>query len=187
MTASLRTLVLLIALGFLAGAAHAEGVVMDKSEIRFVSKQLGVNVEGRFKKWNADVVFLRNNPGQSKANFDIELASIDLASDESEAEVRGPQWFDTAKFPRARFTSTAVKNVGGDKYEVSGVLSMKGVTHNLVIPIVLTRDAAGNSIAEGSFVVKRLDYNVGTGVWGDTETVTDDVLVRVRLVLKAIA
>ena len=64
---------------------------------------------------------------------------------------------------------------------------MKGVTHNLVIPIVLTRDAAGNSIAEGSFVVKRLDYNVGTGVWGDTETVTDDVLVRVRLVLKAIA
>jgi len=160
---------------------------MDKSEIRFVSKQLGVNVEGRFKKWNADVMFLRNNPAQSKANFDIELASIDLASDESEAEVRGPQWFDTAKFPRARFTSTSVKNVGGDKYEVSGALSMKGVTRNLVIPIVLTRDAAGNNIAEGSFVVKRLDYNVGTGVWGDTETVTDDVLVRVRLVLKATA
>ena len=187
MKSSPSTLALFLALSIIAGAARGEGVVVDKSEIRFVSKQLGVNVEGRFKKWDADVVFLRNNPAKSKANFDIELASIDLASNESEEEARGPQWFDTAKFPHARFTSTSVRNVGGDKFEVTGVLALKGVTRNVVVPVVLTRDAAGNSVAEGSFVVKRLDFNIGTGVWGDVETVTDDVVVRVRLVLKATA
>ena len=187
MRPSLRALVFLLALLAWGGAAHAEGVVVDKSEIRFISKQLGVNVEGRFRKWDANVVFLRNNPAKSKADFDVELASIDLASDASEDEAKGPQWFDTARFPHARFASTSIRNVGGDKYEVTGALSLKGITRNVVVPIVVTRDAAGESVLEGSFVVKRLDYGIGTGVWGDTETVTDDVVVRVRLVLKSTA
>ena len=45
----------------LAGQACAQGILVDKGDIRFVSKQMGVNFEGRFRKWKANVVFLPND------------------------------------------------------------------------------------------------------------------------------
>jgi polyisoprenoid-binding protein YceI len=166
-----------------AGQAGAQGVLIDKSEIRFQSKQMGANVEGRFRRWRANIVFLPKDLGRSKADFDIELGSIDLASDESETEVKRPSWFDTAKFPVAHFASSAIKDLGGDKYEVAGQLTLKGITRDAVVPITLKKDAAGNSVAEGSFTLKRLDYKIGEGQWADPATVANDVTVRIRMVL----
>ncbi len=166
-----------------AGQAGAEGVLIDKSEIRFVSKQMGVNVEGTFRRWKANIVFIPADLAHSKADFDIELASIDLASDEAESEVRHPSWFDTAKFPVARFASTSIKDVGGGKYEVAGKLTMKGVARDAVVPISLSKDASGNSVAEGMFTIKRLDFRIGDGDWADPDTVANEVVVRVRMVL----
>jgi polyisoprenoid-binding protein YceI len=178
-----RALVLPLLLLAFASQAGAQGVLIDKSDIRFVSKQMGVNFEGRFRKWNANVVFLPNNLARSKAEFDIELASIDLESDDSESEIKGPLWFDTAKFPVAHFASTSMKSLGGDKFEIAGQLTIKGVAKNAVVPISLKKDAAGNTVADGTFSVKRLDYGIGLGLWSDTETVANDVLVRVHMVL----
>nr|MDQ6917097.1 YceI family protein [Pseudomonadota bacterium] len=144
-----------------AGQAGAQGVLIDKSEIRFQSRQMGANVEGRFRRWKANIVFLPKDLGRSKADFDIELGSIDLASDESEAEIKRPMWFDTAKFPVAHFSSSAIKGLGGDKYEVLGQLTLKGVTRDAVVPVTLKKDAGGNSVAEGSFTLNRLDYKIG--------------------------
>ena len=180
---SLAVPLLLAAVTLAAPVAGAQDVLVDKSEIRFVAKQLGVNVEGRFGKWKANVVFLPADLGKSKAEFDIDLASIDLASEDSEREIRGGLWFDTGKFPVAHFSSTAIKDLGGDKYEIAGALTLKGVKRDIVVPIALKKDAAGNRVAEGSFTLMRLDYNIGTGMWSDTKTVTNDVIVRVRIVL----
>jgi polyisoprenoid-binding protein YceI len=166
-----------------AGQAGAEGVLIDKSEIRFVSKQMGINVEGSFRRWKANIVFLPGDLAHSKADFDIELASIDLASDEAESEARRPSWFDTAKFPVARFVSTSIKDLGGGKYEVAGKLTLKGVARDAVVPIALTRDASGNSVADGTFTIKRLDYRIGDADWADPDTVANEVIVRVRMVL----
>jgi polyisoprenoid-binding protein YceI len=170
-----------------AGQAGAQGLLIDKSEIRFVSKQMGVNVEGRFRKWKANIVFLPKDLDKSKAEVDIDLGSIDLASDESETEIKSRLWFDTAKFPVAHFASTSIKNVGGDRYEVAGKLTLKGITKDVVVPIAFKKDATGNSVAEGSFPLKRIDYKVGEGMWADTEMVADDVVVRVRMVLPPVA
>ena len=167
----------------LAGQACAQGILVDKSDIRFVSKQMGVNFEGRFRKWKANVVFLPNDLARSKAEFDIDLASIDLESDDSESEIKGPLWFDTAKFPVAHFASTSMKGLGGDRFEIGGQLTIKGVARNAIVPIALKKDPAGNTVADGSFTVKRLDYGIGLGLWADTETVANDVVVRVHMVL----
>lgn len=166
-----------------AGGASAQGVLIDKSEIRFVSKQMGVNVEGRFRKWKANVDFRPKELAKSKAEFEIELASIDLASEESETEVRRSGWFDTAKFPVARFASTGMKDLGGDRYAIAGTLSMKGIAKEVVVPVGIRKDASGNSVAEGQFTLNRLEFKVGEGLWGDTEAVASEVLVRVRMVL----
>jgi polyisoprenoid-binding protein YceI len=181
----LRALLMPLVLLSFAAPARADGVLMDKSEIRFVTKQMGVNFEGRFRKWKANIAFLPNDLAKSKAEFEIELASIDLESDDSESEVKGPLWFDMAKFPVARFQSTSMKSLGGDKFEITGPLTLKGVTKGIVVPIVFKKDAAGNQVAEGTFNVKRLDYGIGLGLWSDTQTVANEVVVKVRLVLPA--
>ena len=163
--------------------ALADTVVPGKSEIAFTMKQMGVNFDGRFKAWKAEIVFKPAALDQSKATIDIDLASLDLASADSEAEARDPLWFNTSKFPVAHFASTSFKSLGGDRYEVSGKLALKGITRDCVVPIAVKADAAGNRVAEGAFLLKRLEYKIGEGEWADTATVADDIRVRVRIVL----
>jgi polyisoprenoid-binding protein YceI len=166
-----------------SGPAVAQGVLVDKSEIRFVSKQMGVNVEGRFRKWKANILFLPKDLAKSRVEMEIEIASIDLASEDSEKEVRDRVWFDTARFPVARYVSSSLKEVGPDRYEVAGQLTIKGIAKDVVVPLSLRKDAAGNATAEGSFTIKRLDFKIGEGQWADTDMVANDVLVRFRMAL----
>ena len=144
---------------------------------------MGVNVEGRFRKWKANVEWKPQDLAHSRADFEVDLASIDLASEEAETEVRRPQWFDTAKFPVARFKSGAMKDLGGNRYEIAGSLSLKGAAKEIVIPVQIKTDASGHAVAEGQFSIKRLDFKVGEGPWSDPSVVADDVLVRLRMVL----
>ena len=55
--------------------------------------------------------------------------------------------------------------------------------YDAVIPIAVRKDAGGNSVAEGNFTIKRLDYRIGDGQWADPDTVANEVVVRVRMVL----
>jgi polyisoprenoid-binding protein YceI len=166
-----------------SSGAGAQAVLIEKSEIRFVSRQMGVNVEGRFRKWKANVDFRPKDLRKSRADFEIDLASIDLASEESETEARRPRWFDTARFPVATFQSTAMKDLGGDRYEIAGKLTLKGTARDSTIPIEVTKDAAGNSVATGEFTIKRLEFDIGNGQWADPTVVANEVVVRVRMVL----
>jgi polyisoprenoid-binding protein YceI len=83
----------------------------------------------------------------------------------------------------ARFVSGSIKDAGDGKYQVAGKLTLKGVTRDAVVPIALAKDASGNSVAEGSFTIKRLDYRIGDADWADPDTVANEVIVRIRMVL----
>jgi polyisoprenoid-binding protein YceI len=166
-----------------SAAANAEpGVILDHSEIRFISKQMNVPVEGRFKRFTANVVFDPARLDASRAEFSIDLDSIDLDSPEAETEVKRKGWFDIVNTPRAKFVSTGVKNVSPGKFEVTGKLTIKGTTKDIVVPFT-TQSAGAATIAEGRFVVKRLDYKIGDGPWADVGVVADEVEVRVKMAL----
>lgn len=167
-----------------SAGAGAQGVLVDRSEIRFVSKQMGVTVEGRFRKWKASVDFRAKEPAKSTVEFEVDLASIELGNEERQVEARRPLWFDTSKYPVAKFASTAVRDLGGDRYEIAGTLTIKGTSRSVVVPVALARDTSGARVAEGEFAVQRLDYKVGTGLWADTDTVGNEVRVRVRMALQ---
>lgn len=169
----------------LAASVHAQGVVVDQSEIGFTVKQMGVNFDGRFRRWKADVVFNPQALAQSKAVFDVDLGSIDLASAESESEAKGPLWFDTSKFPVAHFASTSIRDLGNGRYEVAGRLSMKGIARDVAVPVSVKTDAGGSRVVEGRFDIRRLDYKIGEGEWSDTDMVDNDVVVHFRIALAA--
>lgn len=82
-------------------------------------------MNGKFKKFSSQVNFDPNKLATAKANFDIELVSIDTGSSESDGEVTGKLWFNTKNFPTAKFVSSSVKYISGNRYEVLGKLTIK--------------------------------------------------------------
>ena len=163
-------------------AAAQQKIIPAKSSIHFVTKQMNVPVEGQFKKFDASVIFDPAKPEATKAEFDVDLGSIDLGNAEGETEAKRKAWLNIDAFPKARFVADNVKSLGGGKFEASGPLAIKGSSQNIVAPFTLT-EAAGVRTVEGRFALKRLQFKIGEGPWSDTDTVADEVLVRFRFAL----
>lgn len=157
-------------------------LVAAQSDISFVSKQMGVPVEGKFKKFEAELNFDPKKPDTSKIAFAVDLSSVDIGNSETEKELTKSGWFDSLKIPQAKFTSTSIKSVGGGKFEVAGKLAIKGNTRDVTAPISLTQ-AGGVTTARGEFTVKRLEFKIGDGDWNDTSLVANEVVVKVKLTI----
>jgi polyisoprenoid-binding protein YceI len=167
---------------FCAGVAAAQTVLYDKSRISCVSRQMNVPVEAVFRKFTAQIAFDPARAETSKAQIDIDVGSFDIDNAEANDEARSKPWFDARGFPKATFVSSAIRALGGGRFEARGALTIKGKTLDVVTPFTW-REEAGGGVIDGTFSVKRLQYNIGDGVWKDTETVADDVQIRYRLVL----
>jgi polyisoprenoid-binding protein YceI len=167
-------------------ATHAEQLLVPaQSEIQFVSRQMGVPVEGRFKTFDAKVVFDPAKPASSSIVFSVDTGSATLGVRETDAELPKADWFNVAKFPKASFQSTAVKRLQGNQFEVAGKLSIKGVSSDVVVPVTLAQNGA-QTTATGSFAIKRLTYRIGDKEWSDTSMVADPVQVKFKLTLTGV-
>ena len=183
-TARATALALLATLG--AASAHADQKLLPaQSEIAFASKQMGVPVEGRFRKFDAQIAFDPAKPETGKIAFTIDIASVTLGAPEPDAELPKSEWFNTAKFPQATFQSSSIKGLGAGKFEVNGKLVIKGNSHDAVIPVTLTQSGA-TTVANGTFTLKRLAYKIGEKEWADTSMVADDVQVKFKLALSGV-
>ena len=178
-----RFIALLACLAAFSALGQApQKIIPGKSTIRFVATQMNVAVEGQFKKFDATVAFDPAKPQATRAEFEVDLASIDLASEEGETEARRKPWLDVEAFPKAKFVASAVKQIAPGKYEASGPLTIKGTTQIITVPFTLV-DADGVRTVAGQFAMKRLQFKIGEGPWADTDTVADEVLVRFRFAL----
>ena len=166
--------------------AMAQQLVPAQSEIVFVSKQMGVPVEGRFQKFSAKIAFNPSKPDQANIAFTVDMTSATLGVKETDAELPKADWFDTAKFAQATFQSTSVKALGTGKFEVAGKLSIKGATQNVLVPVTLTQ-AGANTTATGAFAIKRLAFKIGDNEWSDTSMVADEVQVKFKFALTGVA
>ncbi len=157
-------------------------LVPAQSEVAFITKQMGVPVDGHFKRFDAKVTLDPKKPETGHVDFSIDMASASLGVPETDAEMPKPTWFNVAKYPQATFKSSSIKGLGGGNFEVAGKLEIKGNARDVVVPVTITQ-AGANSTATGSFVLKRLEYKIGDGEWADTTVVANDVTVRIKLVL----
>ena len=176
----------LLAVAAAPACAQQQKLLPAQSEIAFTSKQMGVPVDGKFKKFDAQVAFDPKKPEAAKINFSIDIGSATLGSAETEAELVKAEWFNTKAFPQATFQSGAVKAAGPGKFEVAGKLTIKGASRDVVVPVALTQTGA-NTTASGAFVIKRLDFKIGDGDWNDPSLVANDVQVKFKLTLTGVA
>lgn len=178
----IRTLALLVGLSYAGTGLAQQQLVAAKSEIGFAGKQMGVPAEGKFKRFAVEVNLDPKKPEVGRASIVIDLTSIDLGNAEFDTEIKRKPWLSVEAFPQAKFVSSGVKAAAGGRYEMSGKLTIKGITRDLVVPFTLKQDGA-NTTAEGAFDFKRLDFKLGEGPWEDLETVANEVRVKFRLVL----
>jgi polyisoprenoid-binding protein YceI len=71
-----------------------------------------------------------------------------------------PEWFDSAKYPYAKFKSTKVEKKEGSTYNIIGNLTIKGITKMVTVPATYVK--SGSKITfKGTFNVNRIDFKVG--------------------------
>lgn len=165
---------------YIAQAVEYQQVVADKSEIQFIYQQMGVAMEGRFRKFASQLKFDPAKLATANALIEVDLASIDTGAPEGDQEVAGKTWFNTKIFPTAQFVSSGIKPLGNNRYEVLGKLTIKGKTQDVVAPAVFALQ--GNvAVFEGSFMLRRGDFAIGEGAWSSFDIVANNVTVKFRI------
>jgi len=165
-------------------AAEVGAILADKSKLTFVSKQMGVPVDGEFRKFTVNMNFDPAKPDAGRAQIDIDMASVDAGAAETNEEVTSKNWFNVKQFPKATFVSSSVKAIGGNRFEVAGKLTIRDKTRDVVAPFTMTPQGP-NTLFEGVFTLRRGDFGIGQGVWADFDTVANEVQIRFRLLTAA--
>ncbi len=89
-------------LALATSSAHAieyTRVQADKSQIAFGFQQMGVAMEGAFRKFSSQLRFDPAAPQAATAAIEVDLASVDTGSAEGDEEVARKTWFNTKGFP----------------------------------------------------------------------------------------
>ncbi len=167
-----------------ASAIEFTQVLNDKSSISFGYKQMNVPLDGKFKKFVAQIDFDPAKPEAAQAKFDITIASIDTGNSDADDEVVGKDWFNAKAFPTAKFVSTSVKSLGANRFEVQGKLTIKGKTLAVSAPFIFKPDSSA-ALFDGSFTIKRLDYAIGEGEWADVSTVANEIQIKFHITAAA--
>jgi polyisoprenoid-binding protein YceI len=180
-------LALLATLGLATSVAHAveyNQVQAEKSQIAFGFQQMGVSMDGSFKKFSSQLRFDPAALQAATASIEVELASVDTGSAEGDGEVARKTWFNTKDFPVARFQSRAVKALGGNRYEVAGTLTIKGTSKDVAVPATFTPQG-DTGVFEGSLTIQRGDFSIGEGAWKAFDIVANDVVIKFRITAAA--
>jgi len=167
-----------------AVAVEYRQVQANESAVMFGYTQMGVAMEGKFNRFTSQLAFDPARLDKAQASIDIDIASIDTGVDEANEEVVGKQWFDARTYPTASFVSSGMKSLGGNRYEASGKLSIKGRTRDVVVPVTFT-DVGARGRFDGVLNIKRLDYAIGEGAWSDVGTVANEIQIKFHFVVTA--
>jgi len=165
-----------------AWAAAAPTWTVDKaaSRIGFSTSFAGAALEGGFRNWDAQIAFDPANLAGSRVTVTIDLASVTATDEDAQEALPSPDWFNVRAHPRATFTATTFRSLGGDRYEASGTLNMKGVSHPVTLPFTLNITGAQARMT-GSAVINRSQFGVGQGQFRGPETVPFNVTVNVAV------
>jgi len=158
-------LLLALALPTLVAAAPVVYKVdPDHSSVSFSIRHFVSNVPGRFKEFEGTITYDKQNPAASKVEFTAQAASIDTDNKDRDNHLKSPDFFDVAKFPTLSFTSTSVAAKDANTLNVTGDMTLHGVTKKVTIPVtvlgVLPTKGGEKAGFETNFTLDRKDYGI---------------------------
>ena len=179
-------MIVLSALAMGATAAAQAGnwqIDPNHSAAQFSVRHLGVStVRGAFTKVSGTAKYDPADPSKTALDATIEAASVDTRVDMRDKDLRSPHFLEVEKYPTITFHSKQAKAAGSGKLQVTGDLTIHGVTKEVVLdvegPSAPIKDPWGNQRIGASATTKinRNDFGVSgaPGVVGDEITITID-------------
>src|ERR1700677_438074 len=156
------------------------------SRIGFVARHAMVTkVRGSFNDFTGSAVLDGDNPANATATVTIKAASIDTRNEQRDGHLRSNDFLSLEEYPEITFVSTAVKQTGDTGFEMTGDLTIRGITNSIIIPFSyegFAKDPYGNFRVgfEGSTTINRKDY----GITFNAALETGGVLVSEKVTLE---
>jgi polyisoprenoid-binding protein YceI len=146
--------------------------VLDSAHTRigFVARHAMVTkVRGQFNEFEGSGVVDATDFTKSTVTVTIQAASIDTRNEQRDGHLRSNDFLAMEEYPQITFVSTGIQQTGPTSVELTGDLTIKGVTNTVTIPFEFegaATDPFGNLRVgfEGSVVINRKDYGVSWNV-----------------------
>ena len=155
------------------------------SRIGFVARHAMVTkVRGSFNEF-AGTAEVADDFSASSVNLTIKADSFDTRNEQRDGHVKSSDFLAIDEFPEITFTSTSVAATGADSFDLTGDLTIKGITQSVTVPFEFegaATDPFGNLRAgfEGSTVINRKDF----GITWNAALETGGVLVSEKIALE---
>ncbi len=150
----------------LAGLSGTYALDTAHTQIGFVARHAMVaRVRGAFDEFAGTVVIDGATPESSTATLRIKAASINTRNAQRDAHLRSSDFLANDEHPEITFVSTGVRQLSETELEVTGDLTIKGVTRPVTVAFTFAgsaRDPYGNLRIgfEGSATINRKDYGI---------------------------
>ena len=162
------------------------------TEINFSVKHFFTPVTGSFGEFDAELRYDPENPERSRVEVRIPVASIDTGNAMRDKHLRSADWFEADDHAYITFVSHSVQKKGKDILIARGPLTIKGISHDIELPIkLLGRQTIPEPMREmmngtqevasfqASLTVDRADFGVGVGSWSATMVVGSEVTIDI--------
>ena len=143
----------------------------------------GSQATGNFRHFAVHSDFDPNEIEGSWLQVEVDTRSASMDSEEIDAGMAAPEWFDSQQFPQAVFASAKIQRSGPDDFVAEGDLSIKGVSRRVSVPFRWSLEGE-HSVISGRVALSRLDFGIGSGEWQDESVIANEVEVEYRVVLE---
>ncbi len=177
-----------------AVGAMAWNVDANHTEVNFSVNHFFTPVTGSFDDFEVILEYDAKNPENSTVEARIRVASVNTGNAKRDDHLRSADWFEAEKYPYMTFKSTSVKSNGHGGLLARGQLTIKGVSHEVELPITLLgtqqipekmQAMLGGSKEVASFkastAVERGEFGIGVGSWAATMVVGSEVGIEILL------
>jgi polyisoprenoid-binding protein YceI len=144
--------VLLPTFGF---APLSNWTISDDYTVRFS----GSGADGTFRGLSGTIVFDPNNPAQGRFDVDLDARTIDTGNKVKDRHARGSSWFDVEQYPEIRFRSSEIKPLEGNRYRMTGTLTLHGVEKEITFPFTFSQQK-DTGVFQGTFTVDRTEFGI---------------------------
>lgn len=164
-----------------AATGQKYAITPQNSKIEFIGSKVTGSHNGSFEKFDGEIHYANNDPAQSHVAITIDATSVKTDDPKLTEHLKTADFFDIAKFPDAKFESTAIK-AGGEKgatHTVTGNLTLHGVTKSITFPatIAVTGDSA---TVDANFAINRKDFGINYPGAQDN-LIRDDVVMKLTI------
>lgn len=180
---------LVAALGFASVNAQTTWSVDNAhSSIGFSVNHFFTPTTGKFDKYSGNIALDPANLSTGKADFTVEVASINTQDGKRDKHLQSDDFFHASKFSQMKFVTTRLEKKDDKNFIAYGKLTIRDVTKEVALPFKIL-GVGPHPMKKGKtmiglksdFTINRNEYGVGSGSWAATAVVGDEVEVKVIL------